>query len=266
MGYILLYGFRRFSACKKLGWKTIHCYIKELDKSMDLEIDKIDILEENTRLHQNDETFNELMQSIKENGLLHPIGVSNNERLAKEDFITLNLIENIHRENISPSELSRAIHRLKDEGLTIGQIAVRLGQPKHRIQSISHMAKDMKSALDQSVFVGEHKTKRKGMLPYAAVSKISGFRASSEDRKKLLQFAKDGELTLNQIDLVIKLYFSGMSIEEAVKKLDMYQSCIVQVIFKNKEIEKRDLAGGTRQKLILSILKKAEPKLFYFSG
>ena len=264
MSYVLVYGFRRYSACKKLGWKKVPCFIKETDKTLELDVDKIEILVENTRLNQDDDSFHELMQSIKENGLLQPIGVSNSETFSKEEFITTNLIENIHRQNISPVELSHACRKLREEGLTTGQIAIRLSQPKGRIENLLNISKDMQEELNSAIFIGEHKKERKGKLPFAILSRISSFRASNEDRKLLLQTAKENELTVRDITLLIKLHGSGMSIKEAIEKLSEFIFTTLSVIINKKELEKRDFKDN-HHKWINQILRAAEPKLFYYT-
>ena len=265
--YILNYGFRRYSACKKLGWKKIPCYIKEEDRIENIEVDKIDVLD-NTRLNQDTDGFNELMLSIKDVGLLHPIGIGKEDNLKKEDFITLNLAENIHRENITPFELSVACRRLMELGLSISQIAIRLSQPKNRIRDVLQISRTMPRELKESVFVGENKKKRTGSLPFAIVNKISTFRASDKDRKNLVNLAKSKELTLKEIDLVINLYLAGMDLEKAVKKLEEFEICTPRIVVLKKELEKykggNNLPTGKILNLMLIGKMPLNKKMIYY--
>lgn len=109
----------------------------------------------------------ELMASIKEKGLLQPIGVTRDPKKAKyrlvygnrrfaalrklgleevpavlldktikdeKDFLLINLAENVQRENISPGEEGRIYYKLKKEfNMTNDEIAIRMGLTKNRV-------------------------------------------------------------------------------------------------------------------------------------
>lgn len=118
----------------------------------------------NSRLNVSKEELHGMMQSIKETGLLQPIGVidrsghyeicyGNRRFLAasklgfstipcmihkskKESDVDLkNLTENIQRRNVSLNEIGRYVTILQDDGMTTAECAVRLGVSKQYIQS-----------------------------------------------------------------------------------------------------------------------------------
>lgn len=113
-------------------------------------------LAKNSRLHMNHEDLSELMASIKQVGLLQPIGVvkngsgyevcyGNRRFLAvsklgiqkipvivhsskrAHDSEIKNLTENIQRRNLTLAEAGRYIDLLQTEGLTSAEVAARLG-------------------------------------------------------------------------------------------------------------------------------------------
>lgn len=113
-------------------------------------------LSRNSRMNIDPEELDGLMQSIKEEGLLQPIGVIKNgvgyeicygnrrflacsklgmatipviihESKKKSDVDIKNLTENIQRRNISLAEVGRYITILNEQGLSNAEAAVRLG-------------------------------------------------------------------------------------------------------------------------------------------
>ncbi len=222
MSYILVYGFRRFAACKKLGWTSIPCYLKNQDKTIKLSIEEIHVLEKNTRLETNDEAFNDLMRSIKENGLLQPIGVIEEHELTKEEFLTTNIIENVHREELSPIALSNAVNKLLDEGLTLSQIAIRLSQNKSRIRNLIEMTRTIGDELDKATFSLPGGKNRNGKIPYSILKAIGSMRIKGDEKKKLVEYTRHHELTAGDIYVIKKLTSSGMNVEEAIQKFDEF--------------------------------------------
>jgi hypothetical protein len=254
--YMLVYGYRRYSACKKLGWKSIPCYLESTGKIIDLPIDQI-IVHSNTRLNDSSEGFAELMKSIKDEGLLQPIGVSLEEEITAEDFLTRNLTENIHRSEISPFEISMACKTLKELGLTTSQIAIRLSQPKNRIKSIINLTEaGLHEDLKNSFIVGENKKNKSGTgkIPFAVLKKISTFRGSNEDRKMFLQEAKNRELTVSETQLIINLVSGGgMSLKIALDTYSNYECHMISAVLNKKELKKYN--GEKITPLIMKMLK-----------
>jgi ParB/RepB/Spo0J family partition protein len=128
-----------------------------------LPLNKIKI-SRNSRMSVSNEELDGLMQSIKEVGLLQPIGVIKNgsgyeicygnrrflatSRLglsripaiihtARKEFDKdiKNLTENIQRRNLGLAEIGRYMTLLKKEGLSSKEIAVRLGVPPNYVRS-----------------------------------------------------------------------------------------------------------------------------------
>lgn len=241
--YVLTYGYRRFSACQKLGWKKIPCYVEKTGELIELPLKDIQI-NENTRLNDISEGFNELMKSIKDVGLLQPIGVSSEEDLTSEEFITRNLTENIHRSDISPFEISMACKRLKELGFNAGQIAVRLSQPLNRIKGIIKLTEaGLHEELKKTRIVGENKHLKSfdGKIPFSIFRKISYYRGSDEDRKKLLEEVRTKELSLRQVEQIVSLLKSGMPLVDALRHYEKYVYRTVSFSINKEEADKYKL-------------------------
>jgi len=269
---------------------------------MEIDINKIKILR-NTRTDLDKLDLSELMEDIRENGLLHPIGVwqENDEYilafghrrfmalkklgrkslvvgkdikildgiLSSEDFLILNLSENLHRVDNTPLELAKGIKELLERGLNKSEISVRLSIPKHKIETalqlLSHVPEEYKKQIG---YVANYQ-KRKGKISATVGEKISTLRVSNEIINKIWQIAKEEELTVKDINLYSKLlHDERCSFEEARKLKDLY--CIYQVslIFNKKELEKykEKVKENKREIIIKKIIKgefKPDPRLLY---
>jgi len=237
--YLLTYGFRRFSCCKKLGWKKIPCYLKNNNSILELPIEDVVIQKENTRLKENSEEMIQLMESIKQHGLLEPIGVSLEEDLSEDDFLILNLIENLQRTNPTPFEQAQGIMRLKGLGLNNSEISVRMSIPKTRVENLIGLTRQMPEYIKEASFIetGQHSHKN-GRLSFSVLSAISTFRASDADRSKLVEEAKKNELSKDDIFTILGLVNNGMDLDEAIIKRKMYKRCVITVTVNVENFEK----------------------------
>lgn len=267
--YILAYGFRRLSACKKLGYKTINAIMHPEKIIKDIPINDIEAVD-NTRLHDDSQEFENLMTSIKDNGLLQPVGVWDTDKLTKEDFLTINLIENVHRKDITPYELSQAVNALAALGLNHGQIAVRISQPKTRIKHLMDISRTaLKDGLKQSAFLGDDRTNKSGKLPFAVVSLISSVRTTVEEKKSLFDYAKEKSLTTAQISLIIRFLKAGNSVAKSMKMLDKFMCPSVFLVLDKNKVKKYQEKTG--QKSLRGIIQgmlqgkiPLEPEMFEY--
>lgn len=262
--YVLAFGFRRFSACKALGWKTIPCLNKETNKIEEIKMDKIFVLD-NTRLETNKDQLAELMQSIKDNGLLQPIGVWRKDSLKAEDFIAINLTENIHRENISNYELGQAINRLLELGMNRKQIAVRLSISPSRVNALCDISRTIGNQLvSECTSTG---MKNDGKIKLSTLNIVMNMRISGDAKKELIDWAKNhADLGVNKVRLICEFIQKGLTVEQAVKESESYHRALVTLVL-DKEVMKEmqeEYKIATTSKLIEKILKgkiKTEPRL-----
>lgn len=160
-------------------------------------------LARNSRLNVTDEEIAGLMQSIKEVGLLQPIGVVKNgtgyeicygnrrflacSKLGSKSIPVIvhtnktavesdlkNLTENIQRRNISLSEAGRYMQMLKESGLSNAEIGVRLGISKsyvqHCLNAYTNVPEEFRSDLD--VRTTGDRTKTPGKIPITTANAI----------------------------------------------------------------------------------------------
>lgn len=183
-------------------------------------------LGKNSRLKLGKDELEGLMQSIKEVGLLQPIGVvkkaegyeicyGNRRFLAcsklglnkipaiihaskKESDIDLkNLTENIQRRNISLVEAGRYIELLKKEDMTDAEIAVRLGVTRNYVSTCltayNDVPDEFKSDLDVNFHKG-HRVTAPGMIAPSVAKQIinakKNYGLTSPQAAKLFKAAK----------------------------------------------------------------------------
>ena len=267
--YVLAYGFRRYSACKKLGWTTVPAFIQDEDgkpsQVKNLPLSTIHVID-NTRLDKSDDAFTELMQSIKQQGLLQPVGVWPIDALDRESFIVMNLTENIHREGLSPFELSKACRELKKLGLNAGEIGVRLSLPKSRIDSILNLTDTFpEETMRQASFV-QNKRDKKGKIPVSVLNTISSIRATDPKNaiKRVIEAVKEKEWGVTDVGMVKELLQGGMDVERAIAKKDDYDVIQPRIIVKRSSMAK--LGIKVNAKYVRSVLKGKLPlksELFY---
>lgn len=176
----------------------------------------------NSRANIDKDELEGLMESIKTIGLLQPIGVVKNgtgysiaygnrrflacsklgyshipaiihtDKKATEIDIK-NLAENVQRKNIGPVEIGRYVSLLKGEGMTVGEIAVRLGAARSYVQTcldaFSNVPKEFRNDI---VILNGNEKRRNGKISAAAAMKINHTVRThrlSQEHKKLLYVA-----------------------------------------------------------------------------
>lgn len=184
----------------------------------------------NSRLDVTEEEISGLMRSIKEEGLLQPIGIAKtrgrnyqivygNRRFMaysklglktipavivkdskQSDIDIKNLVENIQRKNISLKEVGRYINHLESTGLKASEIAVRLGVSPGYIysakQSFDKIPKKFSKDVDVSVGAfGPGGRTKKGKMSLRAVRSIertikTNPRLGVKGKNKLYELAK----------------------------------------------------------------------------
>ncbi|MCK9371183.1 hypothetical protein M0R04_14825, partial [Candidatus Dojkabacteria bacterium] len=266
---LLAYGFRRLSACKKLGWETIPAYLLHERAYADIPIKDIVILD-NTRFNDSDAEFIELMNSIKQHGLLEPIGLNDIGKTTKANFIIVNLLENIHRKDITPLELSKAIADLRKENYNLGEIASALNQSPGRIKSLYDMSLKVPPKVMEKMSFIKNKRDKKGALPVTVSNMIVNrhWVGTKKTRDIVFKKAQQDEYTTADIHLLHDLTGAGMEINKAIRKREKYSPKSISVVLVKKEYEnnKEYRKYGITDLINLMLIGKValNPKLFYY--
>jgi ParB family chromosome partitioning protein len=257
-------------------------------KVEDLPIDQVTVVE-NTRTELDD--MGELMNSMKQSGLLQPIGVHKNnasseeaillwggrrlqsarklgwqtipaivltEKLKESDFIILNTIENIQRKDISPVELGRGCSRLREMKFSVNEIAAKLGIPKARVlQALNIYQKVPVKFRDKIGYIGGNTHNKKGQISASLSHRIiSNTFINSKEKEFLLDEAKKNDLTLADMKIITALLVAGMPMEEAVKNKDSIVQHQIQFLFYRKKLMEvmQQYKGMTYQQLLTGLV------------
>lgn len=216
----------------------------------------------------------ELMMSIKQHGLLHPIGVWKEndeyiicfghrrfkaccklgwtkfeinkdikvfpEKITEEQFLIYNTIENMQREDINPVELGRIIRRLKNLNFTNSEIAAKLSVTQTRVKQAYDLFVAAPNKFKDKIgwmAAGDQQNK-KGKIPVTVAHAILNCRMTKEMKGKMLEAVEREELTLQDIALLRNFLDLGASIEEALEKRREYTIKSFCAPFSKKELEK----------------------------
>jgi ParB/RepB/Spo0J family partition protein len=182
--YVLIWGYRRLNACKKLGWTTIPCVVEDEPK------------------------FQELL--------------------------IINAVENLQRTDITPEELGRICLKLEQLGLSIGEIASRLGVYRQKVVESMKIYKYIPEKIRKRVaFMIPGKTKA-GKISATAMGKILNAKKEYGFSNKVLERIVDAtvknELTTTDISIIAVLMRRGYSVAEALKRRAKYSIQQVQVL------------------------------------
>lgn len=246
--------------------------------------------------------LSELMSSIRENGLLQPIGVwKENEEyivcyghrrlkameklgrkslvIGKEvivypnkidsvDFLVLNITENLHRVDNTPIELAKACNLLKDTGLSPSEIASRLSIPASRVTSALKLLKLVPEEFHNDIGYFNENTNapKKGKISATVANTLTSARIQSDIRDKLFRLIKKEDLTLGDVDIIIRTINRGATMEEAIAMKDKYAVIAPKLIINREEMELMSIKTSSLSKYVTSVLKgkqKPNKKLLF---
>lgn len=211
-GFELSWGFRRFSAAKKLGWKTIECHIQEKSE-------------------------------------------------AAGEVLIKNAIENMLRANVSLPEQGRIFWLLQDrDKLALSEIAARVGVPlskiKAAITAFQLVPPEFRKSIGSSGgAVG--KQKRKGKIsPTAALKLITlGKNAglSRDALRPLYEYAKQDNVSAAKLAIIARLMARGVTLEEARSKSESLKVINVIVAMDKKRVKRLEKKYGKKIGAILEL-------------
>ena len=259
-----------------------------MEKFEDIPIKKIQSLE-NIRMRISEKDVAELMQNIKQNGLLQPIGVWETEageyviafgnrrliaceklgwktitakimgELNYEELLIVNTSENLHREDVTVAELGRIVNLLHEKGLALSEIAIRLGLSSKKISIAIKLFKRIAPKHRKDVVFMKPGTMHKmGKVPASSYNYLFSVRnecrMSDSDFNKIIGVVKKEDLSLGQIRLLGVLLIGGATLEKAMKVLDKYNVRRINLPI-NKEVEKA-LMKKYNIKAVYSLFKK----------
>ncbi len=217
-----------------------------------------------------------LMTSIRENGLLEPIGVCKIKKeyilvyghrrffalkklgrkslevgqeikmvnkTSSQDLLILNTVENFHREENTPLEFAKVVSDLREMGLTTAEIGVRLSVTKNKILVALKLLQAVPEKLREHIsYGGAGMGGKKGKLPANVASAIadntSRYGINEKDTEKLYEIARETELSTKDIRLISLGMRDGLKFTTSIKLVESYQNKQLDLIVNVKELKK----------------------------
>jgi len=241
-------------------------------KVEDIEIDKIKRFE-NVRIRVEDKDVHSMMSSVKQDGLLHPIGVSKdkkgeyyivygNRRLEAckklgwktipaiirpenelKEFYIKNTLENIERQELSETEIGRMFDLLMSKyDMTISELASRFGYPTARVRRAIRLYHHIPEEYRPKIKYLKDAGYKRGKIPATAANAILGMRRkynlNKAQIKLLLDEAKKDGFTVKHLDVIGSLLQLKYNIDDALRLSKQYSVVSFKIPIKKKEIEK----------------------------
>jgi len=239
-------------------------------KIKEIDINDIEILE-NHRTNIADTRIDELMISLKQNGLQQAIGVSEGKKkkyqivygqrrflaakklgwqtisaevlsdVDNQHFHILSLTENIQREDPSFNELGRSMEQLEKLGLTQKEISVRLGIPALKISQIMRTYQALPEKHREKVrFVGKGGGRKRGTIPPQLANKLLTIKKhhglSDKDCDALFKYAQETDMMMEDLNSLSVLLKTGINLEAAIEQLHDYSVFSVTFIADKREV------------------------------
>ena len=214
--YTIAYGNRRLLACAKLGWKAIPAYVEGELK----EIPLADIeCEYNARTKL--ENIAVLMQSIKDEGLLQPIGLLVRGEQTAPELIMINAVENTQRQDLSPSELGKLCQDLQDKyHLTLEEMAARLGMPRTKLRMAMNVYNAVPASLQKQVGFGNGK--RTGKIAPSVIEQVLNRNIPKDAIDELFKALEEGRAKSSNITTITTLVKGGMGVRQAIANSERF--------------------------------------------
>jgi len=210
------------------------------------------------------------MDSIKQVGLLQPIGVVKRENnkynilfgnrrlisirklgyseidavifddMNEREFMIVNLIENLQRQDISAQEKAKVLLELKAQGLTESEIASRLSISVTTVKNILELYRVPKNLRNRIVNMPAGKTYKKGKVPQTVANYImrvdKEFRLGAVNLELLFNYAASDESSLDRIRIIASLLKNKISLKDAIQKVNE-----ISVVRVNVPVNKEDM-------------------------
>jgi ParB family chromosome partitioning protein len=211
---------------------------------------------ENIRSRLDLDDLTSLMMSLKQNGLLQPVGVykkrdSNkyilnwghrrfeaanklgwktipamvsNIELSEDEFLILNAIENLQRKDNSPVEFGRICARLKEDfNLSVSEIAARLSVPKGKVTRAIEIYSKVPKELQHIIGYRIGGAIPTGKVSATTANEILRLHLTQEVTTNLFNEARRNELGVKDIRLIGIMIQSGSSLQDALEEHQKYK-------------------------------------------
>jgi len=217
-------------------------------------IDSI-VVPDNVRQLSDENDLSQLMQSMRDEGLLEPIKVCKvggviklvfgsrrleaatklgwktieaiyeEKEMSDKDILIENTIENEQRKDITEAELGRRMDNLMQQyKMTASEVASRLSLAKSRVDSALLCYRELPERIRKMVVHMNSGGRKKGKIPATTAVKVlqidRKFRIGREKLAELLERSRQDGFGNANLEVLMSLLKSGMNIDEAIKNSD----------------------------------------------
>jgi len=248
-----------------------------------------------------DSNLSELMESIKQHGILQPIQVRTEDKtiiyghrrngaaiklgiekvpvlfrsnISDKEANILNLLENMQRKDVTSLEIGRQCDLMlknTEFNLSINELATAIGVSSNRIKVCLDVFKRLPEKYrKQVVHITDSKNRKYGQLPENVVYAILNFNRSwknlsANELEYFLDVAASEKLTVSQIALVGRLMSGGMSFKCALKELNLYTVTRISLPMLKEELKNAMKIENviTKTDFCRKIFLKAYPNLVF---
>ncbi len=260
---------------------------------LDLKIKSIN-RKENIRQSKDEVSSVALMQSIKDLGLMQPIGVviengkyfivwgnrrldackklgwksvpavvfrDEGDVLPEEEFLIINAQENLQHKQNNLSDLGRICKYLRDKkDMSVSEIATRLSISKSRVDSALIEIERIPKKWQKRVRIMDGDTIKKGDIPMSTAAKIGRIHNLSMDQKsEILNWISKEDFPLSQAELIGSLVKKGDTVEEAVASVKKYKPLSLKLF---ADIKKLNELESLEKQSILQLISEAVNKVY----
>lgn len=242
-------------------------------KVLELNVNEIE-QNENSRVVYKTADMSDLMQSMRKDGLLQPIGVRKtesdtwecvygNRRLLaakKLEWVTIpcvlseteteqerdfvGLIENMKRKNTTVTEDGRLFDSLIRRGLSISEIAARLDIREDRIKMSVDCFREVPAEFAKKVVYTQGggnmgkkpKDRIAASIAVAILNTARGAGLNRAQRRAMFAYASDNTPTMDQIKKIGPMVKGGASVEEAISRVDGLEKINVTVYISTRNL------------------------------
>lgn len=257
---------------------------------VDINIEAIAIVD-NVRISVRDAALVELMQSIKQNGLLQPIGVTETKIEGKyniiyghrrlmacsklgwvvipavvekvkdvSDHLINNMTENMQRKDNTPLEVGRLCDRMiRDLKMTPEEIAARLAVSVNRIKAALIVYQQVPRDLRDKVSYMRTGELKKGRIPVTTVQKIANMTRSHGIPKRfsriLLERGTQERFSSGDLDIMARMLSAGVPDSKLFQEMSKLKIVNIKIIAYKDEIQElQSKYKGSANTVILKAL------------
>lgn len=254
--YEVIYGNRRFEACSKLSLKSIEAKIHGREGTKRVLLSEIK-QRANSRSKVRGSNLAGLMASIRDQGLLEPIGLTKIGELEEREFWLLNATENIHREDISAIELGKiSCELMGKENMSVAEIAVKLNLPLTKLKTAVALFSKLPEKFHSLIGSSSNKTVKSGKLSPSIAHFILHRHLSKAKTIKFLEFARKNDLSMNGARKIVILMNQGQPFDSAISKVGNYGGYKLDILLHKETLDKMLKANKfkNRTELLSAIL------------